>query len=128
MTLCNAEVRAFAERHRLLTTVREDGEVALRIGRRRTDTESHASLGLPGSGWWKVYAYHATAFVAAALREAGAGDVEHLDDGMVVASVREESLFRVLDCSARTRVVRVKLPPVHLAAARARSSVGRKAS
>lgn len=106
----NRAVRAFAASHRLLTTRREDGEVALRCGRRRLDPDSHVTLCSLDTRLWKIYAYNCNAQVENALRAAGAASVERLDDGMVTASVSEPDLFRVSNACSRTRLVKRRPP------------------
>ena len=106
LTDYNRAVRSFARQHRILTTTREDGELALRVGRRRKDPESHATLVRYSTPrLWRLYLYNATGFTAAALERAGATEVWHLDDDMVAATIPEADLLRVAGVTPRSQVV-----------------------
>jgi len=124
MTSCNRHVRAFADRHGLRTVIRDDGEVAIRVGAR--SSEGHASYGfkMPGQRgltWqtWVLASPRSIALAARALEVAG-GVVEVLD-GELLVNTAEADLLRVLDSCHLTKPQRVRnLSPEAREAAAAR--------
>jgi hypothetical protein len=135
MLVHNRNLAAFATRHRLQTTVAEDGELRIKCGPRRS--ANHASFGLRDSRWTVFVAApfppvgQGLAYLETRLRAAGAVRVVRLDLELF-ADVAEADFLAVADSSRWTRPRRrVALSPdarAALAAAARRLTVARTAA
>jgi len=125
----NRRVREYAEEHRLHAAVRDDGELALRLGPRRLRSDgamvvsdSHAGLGLR-PGVWTIFvgptSSHRIGAVAAIWRKLGL--TPHVLESETWTDVSEDRLLEVLDaCSVTRPRRRRRLSPEQGAVAAAR--------